>query len=407
MRRPVFGTALARSGGGLYTGMLSTNNDIMLANCPYMPLFRSFRNAVIRSLDDPAPTAAIPPSAPFQDYYFADARLDAFDAIQKASIDIPFDQTEWEELLEQCRARGQHDCADLTPFYDRLRGISYLEIFRNALNIIARTRDCNSRRWVGFHDVWVVEFYPALARAFPDARFVINLRDPRAIINSTLGGARLWPEQVGQVLSYARHWRKYVTLAARYAEDPLFDGRLFVTSHEAVTTRPREAASALCSFLEVDLDERMLDPKHYIDYSTNTMWQGNSSFEESTTGISTRPASRWRSTLDPAIVAAIEFLCGPEMALAGFDALTRGAQIEVEPDAAALIYLIRADKSYANWRSDLGDPQIDLGYELFRRKLMALPDDFDDPKLVRRSFLFPEIRRQLREGKQLPVFANV
>jgi hypothetical protein len=78
MYRPVFGTALARSGGGLYTGMLSAHRDIMLANCPYLLLFRSLRNAVIRSLGAPAVAAAVPPSAPFQDYYFTDARLDAY-----------------------------------------------------------------------------------------------------------------------------------------------------------------------------------------------------------------------------------------------------------------------------------------------------------------------------------------
>src|SRR5262249_14257516 len=112
MYRPVFGTALARSGGGLYTGMLSAHRDIMLANCPYLLLFRSLRNAVIRSFGTPAAAEAVPPSAPFQDYYFTDARLDAFDAVQSACLDTSFDQDEWDLLLEQSKARGQHDCAD-------------------------------------------------------------------------------------------------------------------------------------------------------------------------------------------------------------------------------------------------------------------------------------------------------
>jgi hypothetical protein len=393
--RPVFGTGLARSGGGLYSTLLSVHEQIDVALCPHLELFRSFRNAVVRSMDDPDALAAVPPSAPMQDHYFTDTRIAVFDAILDADLDLPFEDAEWEVFLERSIARANLETAELTPLYPKLRGRTYRDIFDNALGIIGEHRASRPGTVVGWHEPWAIDFFPALARAYPEARFLVMLRDIRAVVSSVRGVGDRIPEQFVQALSYVRHWRKYVALAMRYSEDPLFAGRIHVTSHDDMVTRPEESVRAICAFLGVDFDPRMLDTEEFVDQSTGGRWAGNSSFEESTQGIKAVRATRWREKLDEPSVAALEWLCGPELEIAGWELL--GGPWSPHPSAEALQILLDESTRYSNWRSDLGDPLLDIGAELLRSSLLRAPGTLDDA-LVRRCFLFRETYDALRAG---------
>jgi hypothetical protein len=399
--RPIFGTGLARSGGGLYSSLLTAHPQMMVAICPYLELFRSFRNAVFAKLG-PAAQSVVPPKAPLQDYYFSDERIRLLDAMLAADLDLPFDQGQWELFHQTSVARADLEAADLTPHFARLRGATYKEMFANALRIIGDTRDANRRKWVGFHEAWVIEFYPALARAFPDARFLVMLRDPRATVNSMLGVRRIDPSQLVQVISYARHWRKYVALAHHSRDDPLVAGRIHVTSHDRILTKSEEAVRDICTFFEVPYDPRMLDSGNFVDFTTKATWKGNSSFEEKTEGISAHRASRWRTTLPAIVLDTVEWLCGPEMRLVGYETLTAHATAP-EPSEDIIDYLIRESAAPTNWRSDFGDPMRDVGYELFRKRLLGPAGDAAPADVLRRCFLEPEMRARLatrRAGAQ-------
>ena len=63
----------------------------------------------------------------------------------------------------------------------------------------------------------------------------------------------------------------------------------------------------------------MLDTDNYHDYSTGERWQGNSSFEKVTRGISPHRAERWRTMLPESVIQLIEFMAGPDMVAAGFE----------------------------------------------------------------------------------------
>lgn len=393
--KPFFGTGLSRSGGALYCNMLSVHPSLMVACCPYLGLYRSFRNAIVRAAGEAA-ISAVPGHAPMQDYYFDDGRLRVFDAILDANLDLPFDKREWEEFLSTTIQRGALEAADLTHLFERLRGETYQEMFRNALAIVGTGRSSLDRNWVGFHETWIIDFYPALARAFDEARFLVMLRDPRAIINSMRAIVRTHPDQVAQVLSYVRHWRKYVSLALMFRNDPLFSGRIHVSSHDSVLMDPHRTVGSICRFLDLSFDEAMLDSRNFYDYATQETWIGNSSFEDRTEGVRAHRSTRWRSTLDPVILDTVEWLCGPDMRLAGYEPITRFAEA-VEPSAAIIDFLRRESASELNWRSDLGDPDMDIGYEIERKRLLILSSPLTDAAMVRRCFLFPEVYAALRD----------
>ena len=400
--RPLFVTGVARSGSTLLCRMLSVNGEIEVASDPYFPLFRSFRNAVVRSCPDTNLRSSFDSSTPILDYYFTDERIRVMDAVQASNLDIPYDRHEWDRFYEQSMVRVSQESSDLAPYLCGLSGTSYKEMFDNGLRIIARARDAHDREWVGYKEVWTIEFFAPLARAYPEARFIVIHRDPRAVINSHLGGVRNNPGEAAPALSYARHWRKYVAFTHQYQKDPLFSDRLHVLSYEALLREPVESLKAMCGFLEVSYDPAMLDTDNYFDFATGTAWEGNSSFEKKTSGLNTHVADRWKTTLDSKAVKMVDFVCSPELKLIGYEPVTPFPDQGYDPDV--LEYFIednRAHKQHFSWRSDFDDPQQDYGFELFRRSLLALPDRSLDTDLVRRSFLFEDLFAELRgpEGK--------
>ena len=152
----------------------------------------------------------------------------------------------------------------------------------------------------------------------------------------------------------------------------------------------------LCHFLEIPYRGDMLDSSRYVNYSTGTVWRGNSSFEKQLPGIVAGQTERWR-TLQPRIVRMLDFVCGPEMRLAGYEPVTDMADRSAESEVLA--YMIENGRAPCSWRTDLGDPQLDYGFELFRRVLFSLDARLLDRDVVRRCFLFEEPLKRLRHEK--------
>ena len=91
--------------------------------------------------------------------------------------------------------------------------------------------------WAGFNDNWTVEFFPLLARLIPDAKFMLHLRDPRAVVNSS-EFAEPDPAKRPTVISFARHLRKYLAFATALPSDPFLRDRLLLTWYESCVENP-------------------------------------------------------------------------------------------------------------------------------------------------------------------------
>ena len=393
MPQPVFGTGLARSGGHLYNSLLSVNSEVMVVNCPFLEIYRSLRNAIIRQCAKPEIAKLFNYNDPFHDNYFSTQEIQLLDLIQASDIEnIEFDEPDQAAFAERVGNRAALENEDLPPYFSDLKGDTFRELFDKGLAILTEARKSKNRKWVGYHEPWTVEFYPLLARTYPEAKFIIMFRDPRAMMNSVFGVARIDPQQVVHVLSNIRHWRRMAAFALKYSNDPLFDGRIFVSCHEDILRAPEDTARRFCEFLEVEYDPRMIDTSNYVYFATGETWAGNSSFETETTGIKASRASRWRTMLDEDAIQAIEFLCGAEMDVLGY------RRVNDRPDMRKVSeYLVQERDRYSNWRTDFQDPQKDMGYELFRNALYSISDDIElDDDTVRRSFLFIESFHQLR-----------
>ncbi len=393
MSRPLFSVGTARGGTNLLARMLSVHAEISVAADPYLPLFRSLRNGILRSAGDPWVQWAVPPDSVLDDYYFSRKKWAALDVIQKATLGVPFQESERPALLQALAARAQLSSSHVVPHLGGLRGSSYEDLFRSALEILEMAGG-GGRSWVGFNENWAVEFLPALAASFPEAKFLILLRDPRGAIASALKEPDR--KKVPHVISFARHWRKAVALMIKYRNQDLFQDRLQLIRYEDLVQEPERCARQACSFLGVRFEPGMLDTERYRAAGGGP-WTGNSHQGGPASGIYTSSVRAWEKSLPPEAVELIEFICDPDMRLLGYEPVNRSVE-EGSLGQGGLEFAERDARECRGWRSDLGEVERDIAHELLRRWLVQDGVAPPDPWWIRTCFLEGHLFEKLKWG---------
>jgi hypothetical protein len=393
---PLFLTGLARGGTNILARMIAAGGASRIAIHAFQPWYKSLRNAIVAHGAPPQALAAFDPAAPFGDGYFDDARLAVQRTIHAGTLDVPFDPAEWPELLERLQSRTAHDAADLLPGLPGLEGAADYRVMMDRILALVRRGHEQATDFVGLIDTWTIDLLPALARAYPEARFVVVLRDPRSVAASTLKFLESEPDQVGNVLSIVRQWRKYVALSHQFLGQDLFAGRFVLVRYEDEVTAPEPFARALCDRLGIDFRPAMIEFSRFEDHARDRQWTGNSAFESRFTKIDPSPAQRWRSALEPSALAAIEYCCAADMASCGYEPAHAIADLDGDPRVRD--FLARDGARTGGWRTDSGDPDIDHALETGRRRLLR--DGGTDAE-IERAFLSRDYYDLVRGGRRL------
>jgi hypothetical protein len=166
--------------------------------------------------------------------------------------------------------------------------------------------------------------------AFPSARIVCLIRDPRAVVASYRDWTRrkeLSPDldtpwtadrrrarRSYHVVLGSLMWRA-ATNAAIAAQRSFGSDRVYHLRYEGLLTEPEACVRGLCSWLDLEYQPSMLD----VPLVQSSYRAGGDS-----RGISTEPLERWRERLSPVEIAAVQSTCGTVM---------RGLGYEPEPRA--------------------------------------------------------------------------
>jgi len=144
-----------------------------------------------------------------------------------------------------------------------------------------------------------------IARRYPEARFLVLFRDPRAKALSE----RKVPFGSPSLFVSTWRWRRYVREHQRLRRT-LSDDRYYQTTYETLVRNSRSEAGRIAAFLNVDFEERMLafhergaDERGYPareDWKANTMEP-----------IQEKHIDKWRRELSPREVALVEWTAGP------------------------------------------------------------------------------------------------
>ncbi len=379
--RLLFTSGTARGGTNFRTLMLNNHPHIQMSLDPFIPLFRFYRDCLLRSVGAEALLARLP-STVLDDYYFSDTKIALLKALRSADPDIPFELSAWPALKAAIASRMQLASVNLVPHLERLPAPTFREVFHNTTRVVAAVSD-RELVWAGFNDNWAMEFFPMVARLVPDARFMLHLRDPRAVVNSS-EFAEPDPAKRPTIVSFARHLRKYAAFARMLPADPALRDRLLITYYEPFVVNPEAELRRITDFLGVDFDPRMTAVDRFRKADGRTWGSGQAIYSAST--------DVWKQEMPRDMAELTEFVCDPEMRLHGYQPEIFDPAVGLS--GAAFDFARRNARECLGWRTDFAEVERTLGSEFYRRRLLsagAEPDAAD----VERCFLFPEVFQQV------------
>lgn len=175
-----------------------------------------------------------------------------------------------------------------------------------------------------------------LAEAFPTAKFIHIMRDPRAVMLSRMT-AGFGTKFIGPNI---QRWKRAAQMHDDHAE-ALGPNRYLLVKYEDLVTNPRATLEKVCKLIKLDLLPEMLEPhkrekKGFAERSSQ--WMSNT-----LKPISTDSLEKWKAKLSPTHVALTEHALGADMQRFGYT--PTGAKV-------ALPGLRIAASSAAGWVED-------------------------------------------------------
>ena len=238
-----------------------------------------------------------------------------------------------------------------------------------------------------------------LAKTFKNSKFIVIIRDPRAVIGAHINIKKKYKSRIANALSYIKCWRKMIALTIYYKSLKIFKNRLFVVVHEDLVKNPKKVCKKLCNFLNVKFENQMLDTTKYLDPATGKIWMGNSTFEKTTFGFSKKRTTRWKKKLSYSQIKAIEFIAYHEMKLLNYKFYKNENIAELKN---GLSFLINDDTKKRKWRTGATNrTEQNYGVEFFRNYLFDVNSVVKDKSLLRRLFLFEEVYKKIKKQKFL------
>lgn len=369
MNGSVLIAGMFRSGTTLLSSLLSDHPQCMVISDPFVYFFKLYRDFHLKALG----LTDWQPAEPTPDY-FGGARRDLFERLMAADMSESLPAGALEELIVEIRAWKTHQHPELCARLDEIRPSTFAETYAELMALAVDVYGKAEVEVAGTKVSWCEEFLPAMARAFPEMRFVLPVRDLRAVVasqnNQTNEGAGRRP-----LLFYVRHWRKSVALAQHYATThPLMRKRVTIVRYEDLVHSPDEVLPPILR--HVNLSARDLQLSDGANGSSP-----NSSFTKDVGSIFTGSAERWRGILSVDEISAIEALAGPELTLLGYDVsgpVLRPMQcleLDCEPPF----------ESISTWL-----------------KPFSAASYLRDPVARRSEYLLEERRREVLEGSSVP-----
>ena len=143
----------------------------------------------------------------------------------------------------------ENNIVDLRAWYEQCSDFSAADVFENLIRLDVDAPREGCIIW-GDKSPAYVDHLPLLDHYFPQARFIHIIRDVR---DYCLSIHKAWGKNMVRA---AQRWVDSITKAR--ADGSKLTGRYHEITYENLLEDPREQLEAICAFLGVDFDERML-----------------------------------------------------------------------------------------------------------------------------------------------------
>ena len=154
---------------------------------------------------------------------------------------------------------------------------------------------------------------PKFLEMFPDGKVIHIVRDPR----DTLTAFKKMTYEPG----YCYLDTAFAALNAFHSIEnyrkKFSSENYYCVKYETLIEKPKEELKKISEFLEIDYSEKCLDTRAFRDRK-GEYWNGDSSFDESMEGLSSKPIGRWKDMLSNLEVYFVEMICREQMVNFGY-----------------------------------------------------------------------------------------
>jgi hypothetical protein len=155
-----------------------------------------------------------------------------------------------------------------------------------------------------------VRFGDLLKKNYPQAKFVVVLRDPRAAVSSLIRSN----VHHSNALFAARRWQRDMGDGVKLKQD--YPGDVCLLRYEDLICTPEESLRQVCTFLEIEFEPEMLEyhktgTTEYSGYYAQIHEKLNEAPDKSR-------IDAWRKHMTPPQIAVVESICGDLMESLGY-----------------------------------------------------------------------------------------
>ena len=147
---------------------------------------------------------------------------------------------------------------------------------------------------------------------FPDARFILVVRDGRASLLSRLKH----PNWRRNLLGCARHWANDASVMLSLINE-LDDSTLHVLRYEELLEDPKQVVHDTCAFLGEAYEEAMIEPQQ-ADGDQSRDYYKQPWMKKSTTVIDPTRATQWEQEYTPRQLRLVEVVAGEQLKALGY-----------------------------------------------------------------------------------------
>jgi hypothetical protein len=298
-------TGTYRSGTTFVERLVDNLSDGYCASQPFPYLYLAVKREFLEATDRPVPEYPI--GTGFHDASHQPDELAAFcrsHIVDRAAIDDAF---------TSMQGYSGAKTPELADVVHEIPAGTLAEVVCSMHARLAHAR-MSSATLLASKEALLEEFIPAFVEA--GIRVLLVVRDPRAVVASTIGPASgAWTGRPRPLLHSIRLWRKSVAYALRYTESITF-ARLedFASDPAATLVRSLHA-------LGVDTEGHLQQP--WLD-AGGQAWHPNTSFPADTTTPPAPPTFH----LSPRQIAYVEALARPEMLALGYEPVSESVSVD-------------------------------------------------------------------------------
>lgn len=294
-----------RSGTTLLARMLHTHSKIVIGSDTMAEFFKALRNEIYYKNG-----VRINPNAPFESLFNYDNPL-IIKRVEESNFNISTSLIGTTELIQKISS-ASNSYSQL--FSEELAKIpissnNYLEIFHKLLEVINNSYHKPNTHVLGFKTVWAEQLQAAFLNTIPHGKVIFIVRDPRAVIASNF----VTMDHHYPLEFLIRQWRKSIFYSLLLAKiNQKYNGRCMIIRYEDLINLPRDSLTKILKFLDLSMEETLLDPSNFKD-GKNEKWIQNTSYANAEQKFNKKSIENWKRVLNPDVIKFIEYCCYPEM----------------------------------------------------------------------------------------------